>query len=296
MSSCRPLDSDSGMLYFISNDFCNPGPPSGTLYYLDLNQETHELHEFSINGPQDFHPHGISYFKHPNATRYLFTNNHRADGTHTVEVFELIGRGKLKHRSTVRSDLLTSPNDLVAISPNQFYVTNDGRSHESSIRAIDAFFNRNTGQVLFYDGYKLKVVVDGLKFPNGITYHQSSRRLFVAESLGRRIAAFQRLEDNRLQPSNSLSLAVGIDNISIQDNKLLLASHPNLLALSKYKKRQNHPSPSVVYNVDLDLTNPEIIFQSSGESFSGISSAVRYGQYLVLGNVCNGLLICQKDE
>ena len=290
------LDHDSGMLYFISHEFCSSNPEPGTIYYLDLNQDTLEPLEFSISGPEDFHPHGLSYFKSSSAMQYLFTNNHRKDGTHTVEVFEIVNPARLKHISTVQSDLLTSPNDLVAVSPNQFYITNDGRSHNTSSRAIDAFFNIRGGQVLFYDGDKLKVVVDRLNFPNGITYHQASMRLFVAESLSGQISTYYRLENNRLQPGNSISLATGIDNLSLNGNQLVLASHPNLLALSKYKKNQDYASPSVVYSLSLDLAKSEVIFESSGESISGVSAAVRYRQYLILGNVCRGLMICRKKQ
>ena len=61
--------------------------------------------------------------------------------------------------------------------------TNDGRAHDRTTRAIDAFLGRKTGSVLFYDGQKFKVAVDNLKFPNGISKNAKENLLAIGETL-----------------------------------------------------------------------------------------------------------------
>jgi len=285
------LDADSGMLFFIGDYTCEASTSRGNSYYMDLETDTSVPHKFNFSTPEDFHPHGLSYFRGSSGDQFLFTNNHRTDGTHTVEVFQITADMRLIHQKTIRSSELTSPNDLVAISPSQFYLTNDGRSHDQFNRSIDAFFNRSEGKVLFYDGERFHTVADKLNFPNGIAFEKTSGRLYVGESLSGNILIYQPV-DNQLKLQHSIRLIPGIDNIGFtQSGRLLIAIHPNLFALSRYKSKQEYPSPSLVYELDVNSNQPEIIFQSSGEVLSGVSSAIRFRNKLFLGNACSGLHI-----
>ena len=146
------IDREHGILYFISNNPCDKDGDPGGLYSMVLDRGPETPRRLAIEQPKDFYPHGLSYFRESNGLQYLFTNNHRADGTHTVELFQIESPGSVRHLSTIGDPKLTSPNDLVAVGPNQFFVTIDGRAHDLMTRSIDTFLGRSTGSVLYFDG------------------------------------------------------------------------------------------------------------------------------------------------
>ena len=62
------------------------------------------------------------------AARLLLAVNHHANGTSSIEIFGVSydgGTPKLTAQSSIAGGLLVSPNDVFAVSPDQFYVTND---------------------------------------------------------------------------------------------------------------------------------------------------------------------------
>jgi arylesterase/paraoxonase len=285
------LNRNNGMLYFISSNPCSENPGSGGIYYIDLNQDTRQAVAFQFEKPQDFHPHGLSYLHHGDS-QYLFTNNHRSDGAHSVEIFRIIKNNQLEHLESVTDPLLTSPNDLVAIGPRSFYVTNDGRAHDRFTRSVDTFLGRKTGKVLFFDGQQFITVVDNLDFPNGIALDTKNKQLFVAETLSGYINTYQMADKNLLRLVDSYFTGVGIDNINITPNGLLVAAiHPNLLALSKHMKGSPKPSPSRVVQIDLISGVQSTLYQHNGGAISGISSAIPYRGLLYLGAVCDPALM-----
>ena len=285
------LNHDSGVLYFISSKPCSENPGRGGVYFIDLNQDTRQAMAFEFERPLDFHPHGLSYL-HQGDSQYLFTNNHRSDGTHSVEIFRITKDHQLEHLESITDPLLTSPNDLVAIGPRSFYVTNDGRAHDRFTRSVDTFLGRKTGKVLFFDGQQFITVVDNLNFPNGIALDTNSKQVFVAETLSGYVNTYQVVDENQLRLVDSYFAGVGIDNINVTPNGLLVAAiHPNLLALSKHMKGSAKPSPSKVVQIDVVSGVQSILYQHNGEAVSGISAAIPYQGLLFLGAVCDPTLL-----
>jgi len=311
------LNREDSVLYFISNNPCAVDSSyRGGIYYLKLTGSDQTAKPFTFDHPRDFHPHGLSFFSlyrpepfeltedsrnKPTATawdqqkaKYLFTNNHRNDGTHTVEIFRIAAEGKLAHEITISGNQLTSPNDLVAVGPRQFYVTNDGRSHNRSTRSIDSFLGRKTGNVSYYDGYAFTKIVDNLNFPNGIVFNKPLNQLIVAETLSGRLLFYRMDENNKISSVDNLYIGSGIDNISLYDHEQIIAAvHPNLFALSRHMKDVNNKSPSQVVIVSYQTKGLKIIYQDTGSAISGLSAAIKWGGDLYLGAVCdNKLLKC----
>lgn len=285
------LDREDGLLYFISSNPCSNHPERGGLYYIQLDQPNQEAHAFKFDKPWDFHPHGLSYLR-GKYDKYLFTNNHREDGTHSVEIFKIIDEDELQHLATIRGSELTSPNDLLAVGPTQFYVTNDGRAHDRFTRSMDTFLGRNTGNVLFYNGIEFSRVVDNLEFPNGIALKTSSKQVFIGETLSGFIKIYQMEGNYNLKFVDNFYAGVGIDNISFDEQSGLLAAlHPNLLALSRHMKNPKILSPSKVIHIPNHSWQGKVMYQHSGTDISGISTAVSYNGYIYLGAVCDEILV-----
>jgi hypothetical protein len=89
---------------------------------------------------------------------------------------------------------LTTPNDLVAISADEFFVTN-----AASVRGPNAYrqwlLRRPTGTVLHYRAGRSapwSIAATGLKFANGIAFAPERDQVFVSEFNARLIRAYQR--------------------------------------------------------------------------------------------------------
>ena len=286
------LDYQRGILFFISNNPCDRSQYKGGIYFLDLTRNNSQAQPFKLDHPLDFYPHGLSFLQ-AGHTQYLFTNNHRQDGTHTVEIFKISSPGELQHLETIKSSLLTSPNDLVALGSRQFYVTNDGRSHDRAVRSLDTYLGRKTGNVLFFDGSELKIVVDNLYFPNGIAFDKYRKQLVVGETLSGDLLFYQPDKKNKLTNVDKFHIGVGIDNISfnVDNSALVVAVHPNLLALSNHMEYMAEPSPSQVFIYSYQTKGLKLFYQNNGSTISGVSAAVMHGQDIYLGAVCDNKLI-----
>lgn len=285
------IDQEAEILYFISNNPCRVNPAIGSIYLVDLNNQNAEAKQLAIP-LTDFQPHGLSFF-YDETGKYLFTNNHRVDGKHTVEIFQLIAEDTLTHLRTVTSELLSSPNDLVAIAPDKFYVTNDGRGHDNTTRAIDAFLGRKTGSVLFHDGKELKMVVDNLYFPNGIALNKMSKILVIGETLAGNVV-FYRMEDNYdLKYVDKWQIGRGIDNISWSNTTgdFYIARHLNLFQLSKHRKNVDKLSGFEIVIAKYKTKGLNRLIQSKGEVISGVSSVVIHNDRMFLGAVCDNALL-----
>jgi arylesterase/paraoxonase len=131
------IHPESGIAYISASDWravSQGKPANGGLYAYDLKSQDPHLIYLSTDAGNHFHPHGISLYVDENGLNSLFVVNHE-DGRHRIEIFDLIN-GKLTHRKTVADPKLISPNDIVAVGPDKFYVSNDHRFTSGFKRGI----------------------------------------------------------------------------------------------------------------------------------------------------------------
>ena len=121
------IDQENGIVYFSSMDRLAQAQglaEQGAILSLDLKDPNASMIDLTTSLGLDLAPHGISLWKNPlDGADRLFVINH-FDGKHSVEIFE-IDREGLTHVLTVRGSAMVSPNDLVAVSANQFLASND---------------------------------------------------------------------------------------------------------------------------------------------------------------------------
>ena len=72
------------------------------------------------------------------------------------------------HQRTVADAALVSPNDIVAVGPEQFYVTNDHRHTGGFMRLVEEYGRQAWSNVLFYTGSGFVEAAAGLGYANGI--------------------------------------------------------------------------------------------------------------------------------
>jgi len=161
---------------------------------------------------------------------------------------------QLIHENTTTSPLLISPNDLVVISNNQFYVTNDHGTASDFNKKVQDYLQLSNSNVIFYDGQKFKVVVDDVKYANGINISSNKDIIYVAETIGKQMSIYSRNSiSNELDYLETIYMNSGVDNIEIdQDVNLWIGSHPRMLAFTRHARDKNNLSPSQVLKVSLN--------------------------------------------
>ncbi len=294
------LDQSTGFIYGISFDRWAQDSlehVQGKVWSISPD-DVHHYTELSGSLPVIFHPHGMSLYRE-DSILWLFVINHIDTQTECVEVFIITGEQHLSHIRTISDPEIVSANDLVAISPDAFYLVNDGRSRDPMIRGWDIFMRNKTGNVILYDNKESRIVAEDLEFPNGINIHSKESLIFVTETIGGNVRYFRRDNKNSLHLEQTIHLFSGLDNISIgPEGHLWIAVQPNLLAVNRLLKTPTYTSPSGVIRLTPTpkSTAWEWKWRHDGHSISGVSVALYHQQQLILGSVCEPrIAICKLD-
>jgi len=263
---------------------------TGGIYGLDLTNSTAKPVLLTLGFTDDFNPHGFSLYKGDNGEQSLFVINHRADGQQQVDIFDITQPGVLKHRTAISYPELTTPNDLVAVGPFQFYATNDhGSDRGSLLRMAEDYIGLPLSNVSYFDGTKGSIVASGLRYGNGITVSPDSKTLYVAEVTGRKINVFNRdLNTGALSKQDEISVNSGADNLEWDEaGNLWLAGHPRLLDFVAHANDPKNKSPSQVIKINISADKPVVteVFLSTGDDISGSTVGAVSGDKLLIGSV-----------
>lgn len=262
----------------------------GMIFVYDLKSENPELQNVTSNFEQEFHPHGISLFISPAGEERLFVVNHRRQG-HFVEIFQIEGVGQqLVHLESIQDALMHSPNDLVAVGPRSFYVSNDHGSVSEFGRTLEEYLRLAKSNVLYFDGSKFTVAAENILYANGINVSHDGQTVYVAATTGGKIHVFDRnLSTGALEIRKTIDLGTGVDNIELdQEGNLWIAAHPKLLTFVDHAKDEKNLSPSQVLKISAASSENHLIdevFWDAGETLSGSSVAALFDDTLLIGSV-----------
>jgi arylesterase/paraoxonase len=245
--------------------------------------------------PDAFEPLGLYYFS-DGAVRRLFVVN---DTNKSIELFDVTDSGDLVHLETLSDPRLSSPNNVAAVGPREFYVTNDVEpGRDTMLGRVHFLLRAQSGAVLHYDGTFWRVAADQLRFANGVNRNADATRVYVTETAGHALKIYERdPATGALQLEETVSLSAAPDNINIdQTGALWIAAHPKPLALSGYLRDPARQSPSMVIRYD-DSGNapshPAEVFTDDGALISASTAADRLGSKLVIGSLLEKkFLIC----
>jgi len=173
----------------------------------------------SSDAPADFRPHGISLWRGEDETganlARLFVISH-PQGGHQVLIYDVAEDGGLRHLQTVSYPALISPNDLVAVGPEQFYATNDVRFGDTPMGYAEAFLGLPLGSISYFDGQSGEIVAGGLSYGNGVNVSADGQTLYAAAFIGRSVHVFDRdIETGALNRQAQHRVPLGLDNIEI---------------------------------------------------------------------------------
>lgn len=267
----------------------------GGLYLMELTSGAFVLKHLTADLQLPFAPHGISMFKE-DSTYVVAAINH-TETAHTVEFFSLHNE-ELTHTGTVKSSKLVSPNDLVLIDENRFYITNDHAYEEGVGRLLEDYGNLAVSNVLFYDGVEFKEVAEGISFANGINRDEERNLVFVASPRRFLVKAFREPTIGTLEFVEDLDCGTGVDNIEFDsDGNLWIGCHPDLLGFTAYSKKQKEIAPSEIVKVtyrgegDYDVSS---IYENDGTQISATSVAAPYQDLIFAGSVVDKKMLILK--
>ena len=271
------------------------------IYVFPLD-EPEALRRVSVDAPVDFRPHGISRWRGEAAdgapiTR-LFVISH-PDSGHQVLIYDVAEDGRLAHVRTVTDPALRSPNDLVAVGPDQFYATNDLRFAGAWMGVVEAFFALPLGSIAYFDGAKGRIAAGRLAFANGIATDGTGETLYASALFGRKVHVFDRdAETGALTRTRRIPVPLGLDNIEIApDGDLLIGGTPDIFAFRDHRDDANALAPSQVVRVDPEAGTHETIFYSGGEAISASSVGAVHDGRLVVGAVYDPhVLVCPLQD
>lgn len=293
------IDRTSGVAFLSADDrraTLAGRPQRGEIYTLDLRNPEARPVPRTRGIPEKFHPHGISLWRSPQGSLRLFAINHLTPVDHRVEVYDVEPEG-LIHRESITYPELTSPNDLAAVGPREFYASNDRGYPEPGWRqTLEAYLQLPWASVSHFAEGRSRLVVEGLAFANGVNVSADGNTVYVAECLGRAIHFYER---NRatgdLRWQRTVSLDSCPDNIEVDERgQLWVAAHPKLFNLLAHAADPEKLAPSQVLRIDPQSGLVEEVFLDSGKLISAASTAAVAGGQMVIGAIFDPkVVVCE---
>jgi len=196
----------------------------------------------------------------------------------------------LSETGATESDKLISPNDVVAVGKEQFYVTNDHGSRTPFGTTLENDLMLPRADVLYFDGNVFKEVANNLVFANGIAASPDGNRIYVAETTAHRIQTFTRdLFSGKLTQEAMLTMPSGPDNIDVDEKgDLWVAAHPKLFGVVAYHGDPSKPSPSEIFRLPVKNGAPQEarrVYADLGKHIGAASVGAVAGGHLFIGSI-----------
>ncbi len=246
-----------------------------------------------------FTPHGIHLYRAPDGTKFLFAVNMGMDshffestGSSTVEIFAYRD-GSLYHRGTVTGAELSSPNDILAVGPRQFYVSIDHGATSALGKKLENYLQLPISHILYYDGRRFIKAAGGIAYANGIAISPDGATLYVGATVGRKVHVYARnVQTGGLTEKESVPLGTGVDNLDVdEDGSIWAGCHPKLLSFVAHSKDAARRSPSEVVRIrPLEKGGYAVgrMYLNDGAELSGSSAAAAWRDRLLVGAVYDG--------
>lgn len=262
-------------------------PEEGALYYLDLMHEILQPINLTQSLELSIAPHGIDMLKIAEQTFLILAVNH-ANNTHTIEQFILEGTS-LSHQRTYKHPSMIQPNDVVILSTDEFYFTNDHGYTKGLGKLIEEYSGIGMSNVIRVKKSRFEEVAQGIAYANGIAYNPQKQLVYVASPRGFAVLVYARNEKGGLNYIKSIPAGTGVDNLTLDTaGKIWIGAHPNLLRFKAYAQGKYAFSPSEIVVIGPD-SKGEPVTQSwwvdNGEIMSGATVAVPYKEWVLVGNV-----------
>ncbi|XP_072026107.1 serum paraoxonase/arylesterase 2-like [Amphiura filiformis] len=283
----------------------------GNIFLFDFNHPEKNAIKLKFTGKDfdytRFSAHGIDVYEDKKTGAVsVFVVNHRRDHE-VIEVFQFDHKSlTLHHKKSVIDPIMRSVNDVTAVSSDAFYFTNDGYATTFLARNLENFLMLAKGNVIYYDGKKMRKVVTKGSGNNGIAVSPDNKFLYVAHPVGMIINVYERNQDATLKHVQVIDMGTGPDNIFVEPGtgNLWIGCHSVNHEIMGHFQNKTMTAPSQVIHVKWEdptrathgYTLSEV-FLDTGDFLSG-SSIAAYHQStkgLLIGTVVTKLAYCQVN-
>ncbi len=284
------IDPETGIVYLSGYDrravAKGEALTPGAIWSYDLNDPQAVPVNITPDADTGFLPHGLSLYIGADGARRLFVINH-GNAQQAVDIFDVTPTGLVKV-TTVTGDLLRTPNDLVAVSPESFYFSNDHRYLMTDLlRPLEDYLGLPLTDVGYFDGEAFSVAASSVAGANGVNVSADGKTLYLSAARGSALHVYDRdIQSAALTYRSTIELPGLPDNIELlPDGTLLVALHPKALALLAHFADEEMKAPSNIVHVDPTTGSVETVFMSLGEDISAASTGARYGDRLIIGAI-----------
>jgi len=281
---------------------------NGGLWVLDLSKPDSQAIqlETKLSGP--FHPHGLALRFSDEASEdkgraiELYVVNHLDLTKSEIDVFKILPNGELKLRRRISYPELMTPNDLVVSGRDQFFASNDhGNPRHSLMEALEDYLGLPLASVSYFDGEQGHIIIDGLRYTNGLALSDDKTTLYIAETTARQISRYTRSPiDGRWGLKDTIDIDSGPDNLEWDgQGNLLTGAHPKMFEFVGHMASAENLSPSEVVRIDVsgEKMRYESVYLNSGEALSGSSVAAQFNNQMLIGSVFEPhFLRCSMSE
>ena len=304
------VDNLSGLAFISSNDrraYNKKINIRGNIFLIDLN--SNDLIPINITTkiePIDFHPVGISLIRKSNTNIrknnfILYAINQKIANIKNqfeIVVFEF-ENNKLTYKKSISFPELNYGNSLINLDEeNKFIVSNEFGSKTKIGQFFEFLFKLPKSNVVYYDANtgKSKVILDNLRFANGLEWGANKKSFYIAESNGDKVSHYFFDKDNLTLKFNREFKVIGPDNLFLDnDENIWVASHINEYAFIKNAIDPKNFAPSKIVSINTKTNNIDEKFLSKGEDLSAASGLVIYKNKVLIGSTFdNKILFCNK--
>jgi arylesterase/paraoxonase len=246
-----------------------------------------------------FRPHGLSLWRGPDGEKRLFVINHQSSGGDSVEIFAVGDGGALTHLESVSFETMRSPNDVLAVGPRQFYVTNDRGFKSGIMSVLESYFALPFASVAYFDGSAGRIVRKGFVYANGINQSADGATIYVSELLKRRIAVFERdAASGALKPVKKIKVRTAPDNIEVaRDGALWVAGHSRIFDFLDHAKDPKAIAPSHVVRINPRSGENKDLFIDTTGAINASSVGAAWDKTLIVGAVFDDhVMVCPMVE
>ncbi|KAF9214526.1 hypothetical protein BGZ59_003488 [Podila verticillata] len=214
--------------------------------------------------------HGLDFYEKSPSELVFFLINHRRGGS-VVEVLEYqIGDDFVQYKETIKHELIFTPNDIVAMGPRSFYVSNDHKYAKGVMREIELVLRRPWSDVIYHSPEETFVAFSGVASANGMTSTPDRSTIYLSACNGGGMHVLKPRVDHTLEEEEYIKLDYFVDNPSFDADtgSIFLAGHVQPLLFTGQMKSPGVPviGPSKI--VKISKKKAEAVAPSSASKSS----------------------------
>ncbi|CAJ0960593.1 unnamed protein product, partial [Mesorhabditis belari] len=256
-----------------------------------------KIENFSLS---HFAPFGVTHFSSKGRLHLYIIN--RFPTPNCVESFTY---NKEKNTATYRKSIcdprFSSLQDIVAVGPDRFFVTNTQFSGRLWAQTVEAAFQASSGSLYLWDGKSVIPSINWMPTPGGLALDKKRSLLFVGSILSETIRVYQLTPSLALKQQTEISLLSSPMGIYVEETSgdiwtaLLPIVHTTFYHLTDPAESRIR-APSQVLRVRLQedgiswiVTEP---YANDGATLSASASVLFAKDQLLIGSLFGRLLHC----